>query len=67
MSSAREQASTLKKNASHMILWWQIKEFVLSFISKKNYNEGLKFYKGKRSSFSLNQNFALLNDQFSNK
>jgi len=34
---------------------------------KKNYNEGLKFYKGKRSSFSLNQNFVMLNDQFSNK
>jgi hypothetical protein len=33
ISGAREQAFTLKRNASHMILWWQIEEFVLSFIS----------------------------------
>jgi hypothetical protein len=34
MSGVGEQAFTLKKkNASHMILCWQIEEFVQSFIS----------------------------------
>jgi hypothetical protein len=54
MSGAGEQAFTLKKNASNMILCWQIEEFFQSFISlippKNNSRKGLKFRRVKDHS-----------------